>query len=171
MDISSWISRWGSWTPGKTALRFEGRPGPQVAIGRWFRNTLRGAALEFGCEILSENPEAAAAAPENAEAGAKRMPVVVLPVQPGKTDADDAVPQVIVAAGQFGVDQGLSLTRGRETGYAVLIKMIEQGPGFRDLRLHAGELSRLPDAPTGRPIIPIRVRLPAASSAHVRQDP
>jgi fatty-acyl-CoA synthase len=25
MDISSWIARWGSWTPGKTALRFEGR--------------------------------------------------------------------------------------------------------------------------------------------------
>lgn len=25
MDISDWIARWGSWTPAKTALRFEGR--------------------------------------------------------------------------------------------------------------------------------------------------
>ena len=32
------------------ALRVEGRPGPQVAIVRWFRNTLKGSALEFGCE-------------------------------------------------------------------------------------------------------------------------
>ena len=25
-DISDWIARWGSWTPHKTALRFDGRP-------------------------------------------------------------------------------------------------------------------------------------------------
>lgn len=112
------------------ALRVEGRPGPQVAILRWFRNTLRGSALEFGCEILSETPEAAAAASENAAEGDKRSPVVVLPVQAGKKGADDVLPQVIVAAGRFGVDQGVALTRGRETGFAVLTKLVEQGPGF-----------------------------------------
>ena len=51
------------------ALRVEGRPGLQVAMVRWFRNTLNDAMLEFGCELLSENPEAAAAAPENAADG------------------------------------------------------------------------------------------------------
>ena len=60
------------------ALRVEGRAGPQVAIVRWFRNTMRGSGLEFGCEVLSDNPEAAAAALEGAPDG-KRVPVVVLP--------------------------------------------------------------------------------------------
>ncbi len=44
------------------AMRVEGRAGPQVAIVRWFRNTMRGSGLEFGCEVMSDNPEAAAAA-------------------------------------------------------------------------------------------------------------
>ena len=110
------------------ALRVEGRAGPQVAIVRWFRNTLRGSGLEFGCEILSDNPEAAAAAPETAAAG-KLVPVVVLPADSAKADAE-ALPQLIVAAGAFSVDQGVTLTRGRATGYAVLTKLVEQGPGF-----------------------------------------
>ena len=41
------------------ALRIEGRNGLQVAMVRWFRNTLKGSGLEFGCELLSDNPEAA----------------------------------------------------------------------------------------------------------------
>ena len=110
------------------ALRVEGRAGPQVAIVRWFRNTLRGSGLEFGCEILSDNPEAAAAAPETASAG-KLVPVVVMPADTAKPDAE-AMPQLIVAAGAFSVDQGVSLTRGRVTGFAVLTKLVEQGPGF-----------------------------------------
>src|SRR6185437_2543933 len=48
------------------ALRVEGRSGLQVAIVRWFRNTLKSTALEFGCELLSDSPEAAAAAAEDA---------------------------------------------------------------------------------------------------------
>jgi hypothetical protein len=48
------------------ALRVEGRTGLQVAIVRWFRNTLKSTALEFGCELLSDSPEAAAAAAEDA---------------------------------------------------------------------------------------------------------
>ena len=96
---------------------------------RWFRNTLKGSALEFGCEILSDNPEAAAAAAENAPDGEKRAPVVVFPVPP-RNEADGALPQVVTAAGVFGVDQGMALTRGKETGFAVLTKLVEQGPGF-----------------------------------------
>jgi len=110
------------------ALRVEGRSGPQVAMVRWFRNMLRGGGLEFGCEILSDNPEAAAAAPESGPTG-KPVPVVVLPATPAKTNGD-AMPQLIVAAGSFAVDQGVSLTRGKETGFAVLTKLVEQGPGF-----------------------------------------
>ena len=110
-------------------LRVEGRAGPQVAMVRWFRNTLGGRGLEFGCEILSDHPEAAAAAAEDANEG-HRVPVVVLPAESGKSAAGGSLPQVIVATGAFGVDQGLALTRGRETGFAVLTKLIEQGPGF-----------------------------------------
>ena len=111
------------------ALRVEGRPGPQVAIVRWFRNTLKGSSLEFGCEILSDNPEAAAAAAETAREGEKRVPVVVLPTS-AKGDADGSLPQVVTATGAFGVDQGMALTRGKETGFVVLTKLVEQGPGF-----------------------------------------
>ena len=111
------------------ALRVEGRAGPQVAIVRWFRNTLKGSSLEFGCEILSDNPEAAAAAAESAADGEKRAPVVVFPVPP-RADAEGSLPQVVIAAGVFGVDQGMALTRGKETGFAVLTKLVEQGPGF-----------------------------------------
>jgi hypothetical protein len=111
------------------ALRVEGKTGPQVAIVRWFRNTMRGSGLEFGCEVLSDSPEAASAALENAPDG-KRVPVVVLPLDTAKAGSADAMPQLIVAAGPFGVDQGVALTRAGETGFAVLTKLVEQGPGF-----------------------------------------
>jgi len=112
------------------ALRVDGRPGPQVAIVRWFRNTMKGTALEFGCEILSENPEAASAAAENAPDGQKGVPVVVLPATAGKTGGEASLPQLIVATGAFGVDHGVALKRGKEAGFAVLTKLVEQGPGF-----------------------------------------
>ena len=47
-----------------------------------------------------------------------------------KAGADDTLPQIIVAAGAFGLDQGVALTRAGETGFAVLTKLVEQGPGF-----------------------------------------
>ena len=49
------------------------------------------------------------------------------PPSPGPTDT---LPQLIVAAGAFGLDQGVALTRAGETGFAVLTKLVEQGPGF-----------------------------------------
>jgi hypothetical protein len=110
-------------------LRVEGRAGPQVAMVRWFRNSMQGSGLEFGCEILSDQPEAAAAAAEDAGEG-KRVPVVVLPAEPARAGREATLSQVIVGAGMFGVDQGIALSRGRETGFAVLTKLIEQGPGF-----------------------------------------
>src|SRR5450432_635561 len=58
------------------ALRIEGRGGLQVAMVRWFRNTFTGSGLEFGCELLSDSPEAAAAAMEDGAASSV-TPVVV----------------------------------------------------------------------------------------------
>ena len=110
------------------ALRIEGRGGMQVAMVRWFRNTLKGGGLEFGCELLSDNPEAAAATSEDAAAGTL-TPVVVLPEEAG-SGVETSPPQVIVPAGTFALEQALSLRRGAETGFAVLTKLVEQGPGF-----------------------------------------
>jgi len=109
------------------ALRIEGRTSLQVAMVRWFRNTMKASGLEFGCELLSDNPEAAAAASEDAKAGALQ-PVVVLPEDGAGPDASP--PQIIVPAGAFALEQAIALRRGSETGYAVLTKLVEQGPGF-----------------------------------------
>jgi hypothetical protein len=93
---------------------------------RWFRNTLANSMLEFGCELLSDAPEAAAAAPENAPEG-NLLPVLVLPEE---ADADAASPQLAAPAGAFALEQAVSLRRGGGTGFAVLTKLVEQGPGF-----------------------------------------
>ena len=44
--------------------------------------------------------------------------------------ADESPPQIIVPAGAFGLEQAVSLRRGENTGFAVLTKLVEQGPGF-----------------------------------------
>jgi hypothetical protein len=111
------------------ALRVEGRTGVQVAMVRWFRNTLKTSSLEFGCEILSDTPEAAAAAGEEVGTGGL-APVVVLPEDRTAPGPEAAAPQVLVPAGAFQVEQGISLKRGNDTGFAVLLKLVEQGPGF-----------------------------------------
>jgi hypothetical protein len=54
----------------------------------------------------------------------------VLPLDTAKAGSADVLPQIIVAAGPFGIDQGVALTRAGETGFAVLTKLVEQGPGF-----------------------------------------
>lgn len=111
------------------ALRVEGRTGLQVAMVRWFRNTLRGSRLEFGCELLSDNPEAAAAAGEDARGG-NLTPVVVLPEDATATGLEASPAQLLVPANLFQVEQAVSLRRGNETSVAVLLKLVEQGPGF-----------------------------------------
>lgn len=110
------------------ALRIEGRNSLQVAMVRWFRNTLKGSGLEFGCELLSDSPEAAAAASEDAAPGTLQ-PVVVLP-EDAAGGADASPPQIIVPAGAFQLEQAIALKRGTSTGFAVLTKLVEQGPGF-----------------------------------------
>ncbi len=110
------------------ALRIEGRGGVQVAMVRWFRNTLNNGMLEFGCELLSDSPEAAAAAPEDATDG-ELLPVLVLP-EDDDPDAHGAPPQLAAPAGAFTLEQAVSLRRGNATGFAVLTKLVEQGPGF-----------------------------------------
>jgi len=111
------------------ALRVDGRSGLQVAMVRWFRNTLKGSGLEFGCELLSDNPEAAAAAGEDTTDHGM-IPVVVIPEDPADKSPDASPPQIIVPTGSFGLEQAVSLRRGSEAGLAVLTKLVEQGPGF-----------------------------------------
>jgi cyclic-di-GMP-binding protein len=110
------------------ALRIEGRNSLQVAMVRWFRNTFKGSGLEFGCELLSDSPEAAAAASEDA-AESSVTPVVVFPEDKGNA-AEPAPPQILVPAGAFALEQAITLKRGQDTGFAVLTKLLEQGPGF-----------------------------------------
>jgi hypothetical protein len=107
------------------ALRVEGRNALQVAMVRWFRNTLRGSGLEFGCELLTDNPQAAAAHAE--EAAAKPLvPAVVLP-----EDGQDGAPSMLlVPARSFETEQAISLRQGERIDTAVLTKLVEQGPGF-----------------------------------------
>jgi len=106
-------------------LRVEGRKALQVAMIRWFRNTLRGSGLEFGCELLSDNPQAAAARAEELAADAP-MPAVVLPEE-GQNGAPSTV---LVPSGTFVSEQAISLRVGDRLDTAVLTKLVEQGPGF-----------------------------------------
>jgi hypothetical protein len=107
------------------ALRVDGRNALQVAMIRWFRNTLRGSGLEFGCELLSDNPQAAAARAEEVGTTAP-VPAIVLP-----DDGQDGAPSmIIVPAGSFELEQAISLRLGERMDTAVLTKLVEQGPGF-----------------------------------------
>jgi len=107
------------------ALRVEGRNALQVAMIRWFRNTLRASGLEFGCELLSDNPQAASARGEDLSANAP-VPAIVLP-----EDGQDGAPSmVLVPAGTFEIEQAITLRLGERDDTAVLTKLVEQGPGF-----------------------------------------
>ncbi len=112
------------------ALRVEGRGGVQVAMVRWFRNTLKGSGLEFGCEIVTDSPEAGAAAAEDAPAGGL-SPVVVVPEDPVLGSGHDpSPPQLIVPAETFQLEQALTLKRAGAESFVVLTKLAEKGPGF-----------------------------------------
>ena len=108
------------------SLRVEGRLTLQLAVVRWFRNTLKGTALEFGCELLADRAEAGAAAAE----GAPNAPLVPVILLPEDNDANAEPPQVVVPAGAFQVEHAVSLHRGSRTGMAVLTKLVDQGPGY-----------------------------------------
>ena len=108
------------------ALRVEGRKALQVAMVRWFRNTLRGSGLEFGCELLTDNPQAAAARSEESPSG-PLLPAVVLPEEDG---GDGSAPMVLLPARSFEIEQAIALQHGERANTAVLTKLVEQGPGF-----------------------------------------
>jgi cyclic-di-GMP-binding protein len=107
------------------ALRVEGRSALQVAVIRWFRNTLRGSGLEFGCELLTDTPEAGAAHAEGAD-GAPYVHVVLLPDE----GEDGSPPMALVPAGAFQLEQAVTLRKASGTGTVVLTKFVDQGPGF-----------------------------------------
>jgi hypothetical protein len=113
------------------ALKVEGRGGVQVAMLRWFRNTLKGSGLEFGCELVSDSPEAAVAAAEGANP--QLVPVVVVPEDSGATGGgpEPAPPQLIAPSGAFQLEQAVTLKRSGSETFAVLTKLVEQGPGFQ----------------------------------------
>ena len=111
------------------AVRVEGRTGMQVVVVRWFRNTLKGSALEFGCELLSERPEAAVARAEDGDA-AHKTPVIVLAEDAAVPGHEGLPPQLIVPTGAFGIEQAVQIERDTGTSLGVLTKLVEQGPGF-----------------------------------------
>ena len=106
------------------ALRVEGRNALQVAVVRWFRNTLRGSGLEFGCELLTDNPEAAAAHAEGAETALQQ--VVLLPDE----GQEGSPPMALTPEGAFKVEDAITLRRGGNAATVVLTKHVDQGPGF-----------------------------------------
>ena len=108
------------------SLRVEGRVTLQLAVVRWFRNTLKGTALEFGCELLADRTEAGAASAEDAP-NAALQPVILLPED---DDAEASPPEAVVPAGVFQVEHAVSLHRGAHVGVAVLTKLVDQGPGY-----------------------------------------
>jgi hypothetical protein len=55
------------------------------------------------------------------------LPVLVLPEE---ADPEAPSPQLAAPAGAFALEQAVSLRRGSGSGFAVLTKLVEQGPGF-----------------------------------------
>lgn len=109
------------------SLRVEGRLTLQLGVVRWFRNTLKGTALEFGCELLADHAEAAGAAPEGTATPAL-LAVIVLP---GDEDDPEPTPwQLVAPAGAFPVEQAITLHRAGKVVTAVLTKLADQGPGY-----------------------------------------
>jgi hypothetical protein len=113
------------------ALEIEGRPRPHVAIVRWFRNAHEIAALEFGCELVSDAPEAATAAMAEAS-GAAPTPVIILPGE-GTNPANPntaATHQLVAPNGAYGVEHAVRIWRTRGIEIGVLVKQVDSGPDF-----------------------------------------
>ena len=99
---------------------------------RWFRNTLKGSGLEFGCELVSDSPEAAAAAGRRGigrttvsqSSSCRRTPA------PRGGASEASPPQLIAPVGTFQLEQAVTLKRAGSETFAVLTKLVEQGPGF-----------------------------------------
>jgi len=112
------------------ALRVDGKPGLQVGIVRWFRNTTTGRALEFGCELVSDVAQAATAAAENA-LDTTPTPVVVLPAPTSRRSGKNAaIDQIVVPTGAFGLEHAVGLWHDKAKHLAVLTKFVDQGPDF-----------------------------------------
>jgi alkyl hydroperoxide reductase subunit F len=92
---------------------------------------LKGSGLEFGCELVSDSPEAAAAASEGLPTS-QLIPVVVVPEDSGTASnpAEATPPQLIAPIGTFQLEQPVTLKRAGSETFAVLTKLAEQGPGY-----------------------------------------
>ena len=112
------------------ALRVEGRTGLQVAMVRWFRNTLKGSGLEFGCELLSDSPEAAAAAAEDAADGKASRRSLCCPRTAARRGRRLAAAGRSSPPAPSSVDQGDRAQARQRHGLRRAAKLVEQGPGF-----------------------------------------
>lgn len=108
------------------AIAIAGRDALHVGIVRWFRNTSQAGALEFGCELLSDAPQVAQAAPEGMDEKGL-LPALVLPAAK-KHDAPPS--QIIVPLGLFRAEQAITLQHDGKRGFVVLTTLVEQGAGF-----------------------------------------
>ena len=83
------------------ALRVEGRNSLQVAMVRWFRNTLKGSGLEFGCELLVRQSRSRRGRGRRTRTTARCSRWSCCPRTP-TARAEASPPQIIVPAGAFG---------------------------------------------------------------------
>jgi hypothetical protein len=112
------------------ALRVEGKPVVQVALVRWVRNAMKHGGLEFGCELLAENPKAALGVPEDAPEGGL-VPIVVLPEGKAGARSEVSPSQLVVPADRFHVDDAVQLKRSGQFRVVVLTKEVDRGPGYQ----------------------------------------
>ena len=127
-------------------------PGCRSAMVRWFRNTFKGSGLEFGCELLSDAPEAAAAVAEDAPASSL-APVVVLPEEhaPGGAEQRAAADHRCRPASSQ-LEQAVSLRRGEQLGLRRADQAGRAGSRLRALRVRrrCRDLGTGPALPSGR---------------------
>ena len=90
---------------------------------------LKAAASSSAASCLSDNPEAAAAASEERRTAALQ-PVVVLPEDADAPAAKRRRRRSSSRRARSRSSRRSRCTRGNETGFAVLTKLVEQGPGF-----------------------------------------
>ena len=79
-------------------------------------------SMRLVCQVAERMAAAAEDAPDS-----HLLPVLVLPEE---ADPEAPSPQLAAPAGAFALEQAVSLRRGGGSGFAVLTKLVEQGPGF-----------------------------------------
>ena len=122
------------------ALRVEGRNALQVAMVRWFRNTLKCSGARIRLRAAVRQPRSGGGR-AGGRARQRRCSRSSSSPRTRPTGTEASPPQIIVPAGAFALEQAIALRRGSDTGFAVLTKLVEQGPGFELFEFVAGRLT------------------------------